>query len=252
MPIFQHGKNAFLALGFENSATLDAFSSMTSTSVSGTAGTLIQAGSFAANNGLLATVGSTSYYGYFVNPVNNGNLAPLPSLTTPVYSTTLATTSSTSITFGNTIVTGATSGTGYLLPMYNFSPYINDISFPQAVDAAETTSFNAAGVKSYIVGLKGYSVTFAGHYDGSSTIFGQAGGLDALLQSALNYQNTAGNFISFVYGPTDPGAFTGGTASNKYYGQGILTKYDLKSSVNGVVTFDAELMVTGSVSRTTI
>ena len=252
MPIFQHGKNAFLALGFENSTNVNAFSSMTSVSVSGNAGTLIQAGSFAASDSPIAVVGATSYYGYFVNPNSNASLAPLPSLTTPVYSITASDNTSTAISFENTIATGATSGTGYLLPMYNFSPYINDISFPQAIDAAETTSFNSAGVKSYIVGLRGYSVTFAGHYDGSSNIMGQDGGMDALLQSALNYQNTAGNFISFVYGPTDPGGFVGGTPSNKYFGQGVLTKYDIKSAVNGVVTFDAELMVTGAVSRTSI
>jgi hypothetical protein len=252
MPIFQHGKNAFLALGFENSTTQNAFASMTSTSVSGTAGTLIQAGSLTASETALATLGSTSYYGYFVNPSANASQAILPSLTTPVYTTAVATTSSTAISFGNTIVTGATSGTGYLLPMWNISPYINDIGFPTAVDAAETTSFNAAGVKSYIVGLKDYSLTFSGHYDGSSTILGQAGGLDYVFQEMLNYQNTPGTFISFVYGPTDPGAFLGGTASTKYFGQGILTKYDLKSSVSGVVTFDAEMQVTGVVSRTTI
>jgi hypothetical protein len=253
MPIFQHGKNAFLALGFENSTgTANVFSSMSSTSVSGTAGTLIQSGSLAASDNVLATVNATSYYGYFVNPTTSQTFSPLPSLTTPVIATTLASTSSTSISFSNTIVTGATSGTGYLLPMWNISPYINDISFPQAVEAAETTSFNAAGVKSYIVGLRDYTVTFSGHYDGSSTIMGQAGGLDAIFQTALAFQNTAGQFISFVYGPSDPGAFVGGTASPKYFGQGILTKYDLKSSVNGVVTFDAEMQVTGSVSRTTI
>jgi len=38
--------------------------------------------------------------------------------------------------------------------------------------------------------------------------------------------------------------------SIKYFGQGVFTKYDLKSSVNGVVTFDGEIQVTGPVYRT--
>jgi hypothetical protein len=35
----------------------------------------------------------------------------------------------------------------------------------------------------------------------------------------------------------------------KYYGQGVLTKYDLKSPVGGVVEFDSELQVSGAVLR---
>ena len=137
--------------------------------------------------------------------------------------------------------------------MINLSPYINDIGFPQDIEAAETTSFGAAGVKSYIVGLKGSTLTFSGHYDGSSTTFGSAGGLDELMYTCLQvYQATAGNFVSFVYGPANPGAFLGGAASKKYFGQAILTKYDIKSAVNSVVTFDGELQVTGAVSHSTI
>ena len=249
MPIFQHGKNAYLALGFENSVTANTATIASSTSLTSVS---VQSGSLLASDGVLATVGSTSYYGAFVLPANNATLSPLPSQTYPVLSTAAITGGTTSITLSVGMTGSSTSGAASLLPMWNISPYINDISFPQAIDAAETTSFNVAGVKSYIVGLKGYTVTFSGHYDGSSTILGQAGGLDAIFQTMLTYQNTPGTFISFVYGPSDPGAFVGTTGSPKYFGQGVLTKYDLKSSVSGVVTFDGELQVTGAVSRTTI
>jgi hypothetical protein len=253
MPTFQHGKNAFLALGFENATSpINTYTSMNTTTFTGTAGTLVTTGSLLASDNVLYTNSSgTSYYGFFANAANSQSLSPLPSLTVPLLTATQPTTSSTSITSTTAIAAGATSGTGYLLPMWNISPYINDVDFPTAIAAEETTSFNAAGVKSFIVGLKDYTVTFSGHYDSASTIFGLTG-LDAAMQSALNYQNNAGQFISFVYGPTDPGAFAGGSASVKYYGQGILTKYDLKSTVSGVVTFDAEMQVTGVVSRSLI
>jgi len=255
MPIFQHGKNAFLAIGFENQYGPGRFASMTSTSVSGTAGTLVVANTLLANEGVLGIVNGTSYYGLFVTPDNNQYLSPLPSLTYPVFTTTVPTTSSTGVTFGNTIdsTISSVAGAGTVLPMINLSPYINDIGFPQDIEAAETTSFGAAGVKSYIVGLKGSTLTFSGHYDGSSTVFGSSGGLDELLYTCLQvYQAKAGNFVSFVYGPSDPGALMGGAASKKYFGQAILTKYDIKSAVNSVVTFDGELQVTGAVSHSII
>jgi hypothetical protein len=248
MPIFQHGKNAFLALGFENAATqnTNTFTSLTANSCSLT----VQGGSLLANDTALAVVGSTSYYGAFILPAGNQNMVPMPSLAYPVVS--LAAPATGTFAWANTIDNSVsfTSGTGYALPMFNLSPYINTIEFPTAVDAAETTTFNATGVKSYIVGLKDYTLTFSGQYDGSSTIFGESnGGLDYIFQQMFNYQNTPGSFINFVYGPADPGGFVGGNPSPKYFGQGVLTKYDLKSPVSGVITFDAELQVTGSVSR---
>jgi len=258
MPIFQHGKNAFLALGFENTATqnTNTFTALNSTSATFS----VDAGSLLAFDSALAVVNGTAYYGAFVLPSGNQNMVPMPSLSYPVVFQSASTTGyfaagTANYEWNNTIDSSisSTSGTGYVLPMLNLSPYINDISLPTAVEAAETTSFNATGVKSYIVGLKDYSLTFSGHYDGSSTIFSEMnGGLDFIFQQMFQYQNVPGSFISFVYGPADPGGFVGGNPSPKYFGQGVLTKYDLKSSVNGVITFDAELMVTGSVSRALI
>lgn len=247
MPIFQHGKNAFLAIGYDT-ATTPATATLTSatslTSIAGATGTLYA-------QGVPITYGSTASYGVFAGGI-------------PGYGTT-APTASTSLTLAASAIGGSgvspSVGTTSvpLVPMVNISQYINDIGFPQAIEPAETTSFSAAGVKTYIVGLKGYSLTFAGHWDGTAAggVDGLAGGIDVIMQSCLAYQSTAGQFINFVYGVADPGnivsgATAAGTASIKYFGQGVLSKYDVKSSVSGVVTFDAELQVTGPVYRTTL
>jgi len=221
-PIFQHGKNAFLAIGYDTSSTLATASASGTTTLTITNGTSAITGESPIVNG-----GST--YGMFVGTV------PVV-LTAQPSGSTVAMLSSATVS-------------GPALPMVNLSPYINDISFPQAIESSETTTFSVAGVKTYIVGLKSYTVTFSGNYDGT------ANGLDKMMNDIQIYQNTAGQFVSFVYGPSDPGAFGTGSTSNaspKYYGQAILTKYDLKSSVSGVITFDGELQVTGAVTRSTI
>lgn len=239
MPTFQHGKNAFLAIGYETASTVPTLgATMTTTltvgSISGFTGALI------ATDPNVVQGGST--YGYFINGI-------------PCYSTTaLAAT-------GGTLIgtaTGATAGSGLsaaatsqILPMVNLSPYINDVSFPQAIDTPETTTFSAAGVKTYIVGLKGWTISFGGMFDNSSFYNAGVGTVDNLMNSVITYQDR-GNLVSFVYDPSTPGALNGGTAGIKYYGQAILTKYDLKSSVNGVVTFDGELQVTGAVTRSVL
>lgn len=232
MPIFQHGKNAFLALGYEiPGATQSVLSSdiAVSTSADITLGTGCL---FGAQDPMLP---GSSVYGLFINGVPNYSTAQPSATTTLQY---LAT---------------APSG-AVCLPMVNISEFCNDISFPQDVEAAETTTFSNAGVKSYIVGLKSYTITFSGQYD-PETYGGQdgaAGGSDQIMNDLYAFQDNYGYFISFIYGPSSPGAYTGLTPTSKYYGKAISTKYDLKSSVNGVVTFDGELQITGAVVRTTM
>ena len=238
MPTFQHGKNAFLAIGYETASTVATLGStmsgtMTVGTISGFTGTLL------ASDPNVVSGGTT--YGYFINSI-------------PAYATTALTAT------GGTLIgqaTGASAGAGLtaasgsqVLPMVNLSPYINDISFPQAIDTPETTTFSAAGVKTYIVGLKGWTISFGGMFDNSAFYNSSVGTLDNLMNSVITFQDR-GNLVSFVYDPSTPGALAAGTAGVKYYGQALLTKYDLKSSVNGVVTFDGELQVTGAVTRTT-
>jgi hypothetical protein len=242
-PTFQHGKNAFLALGFDAGLTSGALVQATTTSTtasltisgSGTGTLLTQ------NNAMTAVGGGSAVYGVFMGDSTKVN-GPVP-----LYGTALSSTAMT-VTSANV---PTTAGTYNVTPMVNVSPWLNDISFPQAIEPQETTSFSAAGVKTYIVGLKGYTITFSGHFDGSATASGYAGGIDAIIAAALAWQDS-GRFVNFVYGPATPGGFTGLTADMKYYGQGILAKYDLKSGVNNVVTFDGEIQVSGAIYRTTL
>ena len=252
MPIFNHGKNAFLALGYEIGATYATctIGSTTSlTSVVVPSGSLLAGGSGSTASPSML-VGSTATYGVFAGGI-------------PGYTTTAVTSGTTTITLANSgVASGVTPAAGSagvpLLPMVNISPFINDAALPVAIEPSETTTFSAAGVKTYIQGLKGYSLTFAGMYDqtaagGTGAADGIAGGIDYIVYCLENWQNTPGQFVQFLYGPADPGQMvvgSAGTASIKYFGQGILSKYDLKSSVNGVVTFDGEIQVSGPVYRT--
>jgi hypothetical protein len=230
MATFQHGKNAFLAIGYDTASTPTTVGSSATTSSLPLTGvtTMLSSG--------IATLQGGSVYGLFVNGV------PCGSASAPSSTTTLAT---------GLVLPSAPASGSIALPMVNISQFTNDIGFPTAIDANETTTFSQAGVKTYIVGLKGYTVTFSGMFDLTASTSGYAGGIDQIVNDAINFQN-AGNTLPFVYGPANPGAFTGVTASPKFYGQAYLTKYDLKSSVSGVVTFDGEMQVTGVVSRTTL
>jgi len=110
---------------------------------------------------------------------------------------------------------------------YDLSPFFNDVSITNDVEATEVTTFNQAGVKSYIPGLRDGNFTLSGFYDGTSS------GVDAILTTAIG--NTADEAI-LVFPQ-------GGNTQNErcYVAQGIQTKYDLKSPVSGVVAVDAEV-----------
>jgi len=230
MATFQHGKNAFLALGYDVTAsptTVGASASTSSLPLSGIS-TLLAGG--------VPTLPAGSVFGMFVNGI------PCGSASAPTSTTALAT---------GLHLPGAPAQGSVVLPMANISPYINDIGFPQAIEAQETTTFSQAGVKTYIVGLKGYTITFSGMYDPTASTTTTTGGIDQIISDIEAWQDN-GYQIPFVYGPSNPGAFSGVGASIKYYGAGWLTKYDLKSSVGGVVTFDGEIQVSGAVSRTSL
>ena len=251
MPTFQHGKNGFLAIGYENVNGRTAVTTLTSQVTGATAviacapatGTLLAGGQ--------PTLSGGTVYGAFVNGIPYATATKFANGTTSY--TTLV----------NTSISGTASGAP-VLPMVNISQYLNDLSLPIAIEPSETTTFSQAGVKTYIVGLKGYTISFSGMYDPTaSTQVSNAsttGGLDAIMTDLIAWQDNANtingvytpNFVSFIYGPSTPGAFTGQAAAPQYYGQGIITKYDLKTSVSGVVTFDSEIQVTGAVTRTTL
>jgi len=233
MATFQHGKNGFLALGYETATTIPTLTAgISATTALGTIGGFTN--SLLDGNKANPVITGGSTYGVFLGGVPNYLTASIAAS-------------------GGTLAQAATVATSaQVLSMVNFSPYINDISFPQAIETNETTTFSSAGVKTYIVGLRGWTISFGGMLDLTVGATNAPGGVDKIMSDIIAFQNvSSANLVSFVYGPASPGALGGGTADLKYYGQSVLTKYDLKSSVSGVVTFDGELQVTGAVYRTT-
>lgn len=112
----------------------------------------------------------------------------------------------------------------------DISNVLTDVSFPQSVETAETSTFGASA-KTYIVGLSDSTVSVSGNFDTT---------VDAHLSAVLGQAAS----LSFEYGPE------GSTAPNaKYTGECLLTSYEKSGAVGDVVTFSAEFQVTGAVTR---
>lgn len=238
-PVFQHGKNAFLALGYE----LTSPAATTGTVSAGvlTTGTISSSSLLGGGN---PTLDDGTIYGAFVNGI-------------PCTTSTKFANGTTSYTLSAYPTAMSVPSSKDVLPMVNISKFINDVSFPQQIETPETTTFSVDGVKTYIVGLKGYTISFSGHFEATqpSTTNNAytPGGADAIMSALIAWQDS-GKFIPFIYGPATPGKFTVSTAAAApfFYGQGLLTKYDLKSGVNNIVEFDGELQISGAVVRSVI
>jgi len=114
----------------------------------------------------------------------------------------------------------------------DISNTLTDVSFPQTVETAETTSFGSSA-KTYIVGLTDSTISVSGNFDAT---------VDAHLAAILGQAAT----VSFEYGPE------GSTAGQvKYTGEAILTSYEKSGAVGDVVTYSTELQITGAVTRGT-
>jgi Phage tail tube protein len=114
----------------------------------------------------------------------------------------------------------------------DLSSYINEASMPRDIETAETTAFGSSA-KSYITGLTDATISISGMFDATA---------DGYLAGVVGQSAT----LSFEYGPL------GSTASMiKYSGECILTSYELSSPVGDVVTFSADLQVTGAITRGT-
>jgi hypothetical protein len=114
----------------------------------------------------------------------------------------------------------------------DISNTLTDVTFPQTVETAETTSFGSSA-KSYIVGLTDSTVSISGTYDAT---------VDAHLAAILGQAAS----VSFEYGPE------GSTSTYvKYSGEAYLTSYEKSGSVGDAVKFSAEFQVTGAVTRGT-
>ena len=112
----------------------------------------------------------------------------------------------------------------------DISDTLTDVSFPETIETAETTSFGS-NAKTYIVGLSDATLSVSGNFDAT---------VDAHLAGIAGQAAT----VSFEYGPE-------GTTSTfvKYTGEAILTSYEKSGAVGDVVTYSAEFQVTGAVTR---
>lgn len=123
--------------------------------------------------------------------------------------------------------------------LIDLSTYLDDVGFPQSVETGETTTFGVSGSsKTYIVGLNDRTISLAGKWDSV---------LDAHFAAVIAAQ-AAGTQASgtYEYGPA------GSTPGNvKYTGECLVTSYEVSNPVGDVVTFSAELQVTGATTRTT-
>lgn len=122
------------------------------------------------------------------------------------------------------------------------SASFNEVTFPQTVDSAETTTFGAGNV-TRVAGLGDSKVSLKGVFDGAVGAAVQ----DQMIAATLAAQQ-AGTLASVTmeYNP-------GGTATGmpKYTVETIITSYETSSPVKDVVTFSLEAEGTGAVARST-
>lgn len=114
----------------------------------------------------------------------------------------------------------------------DISNTLTDVTFPQTIETAETTSFGSSA-KTYIVGLTDSTISVSGTWDAT---------VDAHLAGILGQAAS----VSFEYGPE------GSTSTYiKYSGECYLTSYEKSGSVGDAVKYSAEFQVTGAVTRGT-
>lgn len=113
----------------------------------------------------------------------------------------------------------------------DISAYVRSVSPKRSADTADVTCFGAA-VKSYIAGLTDMTISVEGVFDPTA---------DAILHAAL------GAIKTWEFGPQGSGG-----GSIKYTAEGFVTSYTCgDASVDGAVTWSAEIQVTGTLTRTT-
>lgn len=208
MPIFRHGKNTRILLADPYVAPY----SFTGNAINGSSIILVPMATAVITPGSIITTASGLAANTYVVSIVGNNVTLSSAFT------------------GSTGAVTFTITPGYGLT-YDVSQYFNDVGTTMATEAAETTTFQFDGFKSYIPGLREGSISLSGLYDGTVQ------GVDAFLQTALNDANDE----SIVVFPE------GGTAENSrcYMAQGVTSKYDLKSPVSGVVAADSEIQCDG-------
>jgi predicted secreted protein len=121
--------------------------------------------------------------------------------------------------------------------LVDLSSYLDEVSMPRSIETGETTVFGLNS-KTYITGLGDATVSLSGKWD--STLDAHFAGIISALQSGTIAS------VSFEYGKE------GSTSGRvKYSGEALVTSYEISSPVADVVTFSAELQVTGDITRGT-
>ena len=114
----------------------------------------------------------------------------------------------------------------------DISNVLNNVSMPREIETVETTSFGSS-YRTYVVGFQNATISIEGTWDAT---------VDAHLAGILGQDAT----VSFEYGPE------GSTSTYiKYSGEAYVTSYETSGAVGEVVTFSAELQVSGAITRGT-
>ena len=119
--------------------------------------------------------------------------------------------------------------------LVNLSSYITDVTFNRDIGEAETTTLGN-NAKTYIAGLYETKFSVSGNWDATP---------DSQLSLLVGFDNSAVG-VNFSYSPAGTG-----TGTPLYTGKCILSSYEVATPVGDVVTFKAEFVVTGTVTRGT-
>lgn len=119
----------------------------------------------------------------------------------------------------------------------DISVYISNVDFTREADNPETTTFTKND-RVFIAGLIGSNFSVSGFWDPIVTV-----GPDELLNGILGSSQS----ITFAYGPEG-----NDTGDIQYQGECFESSYNISGSVDGVVEFTADFVVTDAVTRLTI
>jgi hypothetical protein len=115
----------------------------------------------------------------------------------------------------------------------DISPYVTSVTFQRGNDTHDVTTFGSLA-HSYIAGLIDGQVTINGLWD-KTALVGSEVVFNSMVGTAAGY--------AFVYGPE------GSTVGNvKYTGTVVLDNYSESTPVADLVTFTAQLKISGSVT----
>lgn len=117
----------------------------------------------------------------------------------------------------------------------NISDQLTSISFSRANDTHDTTTFGKEG-HTFIAGLTNGTITIEGFWDKTATT-----GSATVLDSLMGLDNVT---VGWEYGPEGnvaPGV--------KYSGECILASLDFSEPVADLVTFTAQLQISGDVTK---